>query len=377
MSVMVEMVEMVEMVVMSLTKARTFGYQHAFHEGRIGDWRRHAGAPIRDASGNVAQGGCLSQTDSSPTCLTPRGARQYISSAVARHGGYGCRVCEMRARWSVRTERCGRVDVREFNRRQMAAARSRRATPEELREARERLKEIEAELQRTELLPETKNGEEREQRYERILRLRAMRDEFARKVPPQKPHHANGILLSLFMLVGSVVICAVCAGGSFFALRFVTQKPDPTATSNGFWDDMKAQDYVDLHENLLYPTLRVQRSTDVFVSDARATDALYGKVTNAQLVSVPGDATQVENVKITYAVTRGNNVRYNVTLTLQLHTNTWGISDFGSTFAPSGPGVPNIQPTPTPNPEESPTATPVSDRGGGRPIADLPRRRAG
>ena len=266
--------------------------------------------------------------------------------------------------------------MREFNRRQVAAARSRRATPEELREARERLKDIDAELHQMELLPETKNGEEREQRYERVLRLRAMRDEFARKVPPQKPHHANGILLSLFMLVGSILICGVCAGGSFYALRFITQKPDPTATSSGFWDDMKNQDYVDLHENLLYPTLRVQRSTDIFVSDARSTDALYGKVTDAQLISVPSDATQVENVKITYAVTRGNKIHYNVTLSLQLHTNTWGISDFGTAFAPSGPGVPNIQPTPTVNPDETPTATPVSSIGA-PPIADLPRRRDG
>ena len=267
--------------------------------------------------------------------------------------------------------------MREFNRRQMAAARSRRATPGELREARERLKEIDTELQQMELLPETKNGEEREQRYERILRLRAMRDEFARKVPPQKPHHANGILLSLFMLVGSVLICGVCAGGSFFVLCFITQKPDPTVTSSGFWDDMKSQDYVDLHENLLYPTLRVQRTTNIFVSDARATDDLYGKVTDAQLISVPDNATEVENVKITYLVTRGKNVRYNVTLTLQLHTNTWGISDFGNTFSPVGPNVPNIQPTPTVNPDETPTATPVSDIGGGLPIADLPRRRDG
>jgi hypothetical protein len=45
------------------------------------------------------------------------------------------------------------VDVREFNRREMAAAKSRRATPAELREARERLKEIDAELQQMELLP--------------------------------------------------------------------------------------------------------------------------------------------------------------------------------------------------------------------------------
>ena len=66
-----------------------------------------------------------------------------------------------------------------------------------------------------------------------------------------------------------------------------------------------------------------------------------------------------------------------MTLSLQLHTNTWGISDFGTAFAPSGPGVPSIQPTPTVNPDETPTATPVSSIGGGAPIADLPRRRDG
>ncbi len=265
--------------------------------------------------------------------------------------------------------------MREFNRRQMAAARSRRATPDELREARERLKEIDAELQQTELLPETKNGEEREQRYERVLRLRAMRDEFARKVPPMKPNHPNSVLLSLVMIIGSFLLCSVCGGGSFFMLRLVTQKPDPTVTSSGFWDDMMAQNYVDLHENFLNSILRVQRSTEVFVGDANSADVAYGKVTAAQLVSVPADATQVDDVQITYAVTRNADVHYNVTLELQLHAGAWGISDFGDTFAPSGSGVPAL-PTPSINPNETPSATPVSSVGNG-PIALLDRRREG
>lgn len=260
--------------------------------------------------------------------------------------------------------------MREFNRRQMAAARSRRATPGELREARERLKEIDAELQQMELLPETKNGEEREQRYERVLRLRAMRDEFARKVPPLKPNHPNSILLSLFMVVASVLICGVCGGGSFYLLRFITQKPDPTVTSSAFWDDMKSQSYPDMHANLLFSTLRVQRSKDVFVNDALAADAAYGKVTSAQLISVPDNATQTDDVKLTYVVTRGTKIRYNVTLELQLRNNTWGVSDLGSTFAPTGPGVPAL-PTPTLEPGATPSATPVSSSGG-LPIADAP-----
>ena len=254
--------------------------------------------------------------------------------------------------------------MREFNRRQMAAARSRRATPAELREARERLKEIDAELQQMELLPETKNGEEREQRYERVLRLRAMRDEFARKVPPLKANHPNSILLSLFMIIGSFLICGGCAGGSFYMLRLITQKPDPTATSSSFWDDMKSQSYFDIHENLLTSTLRVQRTPDVFVSDGKAADDAYGKVTGATLISVPDNATQADDVKLTYSVTRGSSVKYNVTIELQWRAPSWGIADFGDTFAPNGPGVPNIQPTPTVNPDVTPSPTPVSDIGG-------------
>lgn len=261
-------------------------------------------------------------------------------------------------------KRCEGVDVREFNRREMAAARSRRATPEELREARERLKEIDAELQQVELLPETKNGEEREQRYERVLRLRAMRDEFSRKVPPLKPNHPNSVLLSLFMVVASVLICGVCGGGSFYLLRFITQKPDPTVTSAAFWDDMKSQSYPDMHANLLSSTLRVQRSKDVFVGDAIAADKAYGKVTDAQLISVPSNATQVDDVKLTYVVKRGSKIQYNVTLELLLRNNTWGVSDLGSTFAPTGPGVPAL-PSPTLGPDATPSATPVSSIGGG------------
>jgi hypothetical protein len=264
------------------------------------------------------------------------------------------------------------VDVREFNRRQMAAAKSRRATPAELREARERLKEIDAELKQTELLPETKNGEEREQRYQRVLRLRAMRDEFARKVPPQKANHPNSLLLSLFMIVGSFLICGVCGGGAFFVLRFVTQKPDPVVTSSGYWDDMKAQNYVDLHENFLFPTLRVQQSTETFVADAKSADQSYGTVTDAELISAPDNTTQVDDVKLTYTVTRGNKVHYNVTLELQLHSGVWGVSDLGDSFAPSGPGVPNL-PTPTTPPDTTPTVTPVSNVGTS-PIAALGRR---
>ena len=265
--------------------------------------------------------------------------------------------------------------MREFNRREMAAAKSRRATPAELREARERLKEIDAELQQMELLPETKNGEEREQRYERVLRLRAMRDEFARKVPPQKANHPNGILLSLFMIVASVLVCGVCGGGSFYLLRYVTQKPDPTATSSGFWDDMKTQDYIDLHENLLFPTLRVQRATEVFVNDAKTADDLYGKVSDAQLIGLPDNATQANEVNETYAETRGGEVEYNEIRELEYisASNSWGVSDFGDTFAPTGPGVPEIQPTPTINPDVTPSPTPVSSTGGG-PLVWVGRR---
>ncbi|HLY31902.1 MAG TPA: hypothetical protein VKQ36_12805, partial [Ktedonobacterales bacterium] len=94
--------------------------------------------------------------------------------------------------------------MREITRTRLAAqAKSHRATPEELREARERMKEIEAELTQIELLPETKNGEEREQRYERVLRLREMRDDFERRFPIRQPRQPNSLTLALVMTVAS------------------------------------------------------------------------------------------------------------------------------------------------------------------------------
>src|SRR6185369_2115554 len=135
--------------------------------------------------------------------------------------------------------------------------------------------------------------------------------------------------------------------------------------------------YIDLHENLLTSILRVQRNSDVFVTDAKTADDLYGKVTDAQLIGVPDNASQSNDVKLTYTVTRGSKVKYNVTLELQFisASNSWGVSDFGDTFAPTGPGVPDIQPTPTINPDATPSPTPVSSTGGG-PLV-LVGRRAG
>lgn len=250
--------------------------------------------------------------------------------------------------------------MRDFNRKQLAAAKSRRASSEELREARERLKEIDAELRQMELLPETKNGEEREQRYERVLRLRAMREDFERKMPPMKPHHPNGALLSLVMLIGSFMICAACAGGTISVLRFVTQKPDPAATASGFWEDMKARNYTDLHDNFLYPTLRVQQNTQVFIAQAQQADDLYGPVVDATLISAPGNP-DAEQATLTYTVTRAKNVRYNVTLTLRTNAGAWGVSDFGAAIAPTQAGVPTpvgMDTTPTIDPNATPSETP-------------------
>ena len=91
--------------------------------------------------------------------------------------------------------------MRELNRR-AAAVKSRRATPEELREAQERYKAIQDELRQLELAPETKHGEERIERYERELRIRALREEFQSVAETRLPEPRNGVVLALVMTGG-------------------------------------------------------------------------------------------------------------------------------------------------------------------------------
>src|SRR5215469_7329912 len=98
--------------------------------------------------------------------------------------------------------------------RALAGAKSRRATSEELRDAAKRVKEIEGELLQIDLQPETRWGESRLARYQRVLRLRSMRQHFQAVRPLDTSDQPNGALLALAMTVMTVLLCAFCAGGA-------------------------------------------------------------------------------------------------------------------------------------------------------------------
>jgi hypothetical protein len=249
----------------------------------------------------------------------------------------------------------GEQGVRDLNRRRVAKAKSHKASPAELREAKVRLKEIEEELRAVPLAPETKRGEDRERRYTRILRLRALREDFEQRFPYDKRPHANSLLLSLVMFVSSFAVCACMVGSVVGGYNLLTAKPDPTGTGGVFWDGVTSQDYASVHDSYLSPTLRVQQKTDTFVLTARQTDSDYGIVTNAVFIKKQVNSSG-DTAALTYTVTRGTATTYPVTLTLTLFNGTWGISDLGATFQPTQAGVPAASPTPTP----SPTATPAN-----------------
>ncbi len=243
--------------------------------------------------------------------------------------------------------------MREITRTRLTAmAKSSRATPEELREARERLKEIEAELAQIELLPETKSGEEREKRYERVLRLRAMRDEFERRYPIRQPRQPNSLTLALVMTVASFLVCALCGGTFYAAYSYFTQKPDPVATGDLFWSDMKTQNYADIRSNLMTALLRGSNDPGQFSAIAQQADQEFGVVTADTLTSESGDLTQ--NATLVYNVTRTQGKRttvYATTLQLVFAAGSWAISDYGSAFTPPATGA-------TPTPGASGTTTP-------------------
>lgn len=243
--------------------------------------------------------------------------------------------------------------MRDYNRRQVAQAKSRRASPEELSEARKRLKEIDEELRQIELTPEAKHGEERERRYERVVRLRAMRDEFAGVYPIREAERPNSLILALVMTVASFLLCTFCAGSVYGIYSILNQKPDPVASASAFWDDMEHQQYSDIKANYLSPALRVQLQ-DTLIVTAEQADKDYGVVSNAVLVGKPvGDLTQ--HAVLTYSVTRNPKVTYIVKLVLDVHGGRWGVSDLGGATTPVTDGV---APVATATPIITPSVTP-------------------
>ncbi|MFI5274249.1 MAG: hypothetical protein ACHQ4H_14540, partial [Ktedonobacterales bacterium] len=235
-----------------------------------------------------------------------------------------------------------------------AQAKSRHADPEDLKEAAQRVKVIEQEMREMELRPETRHGEERSQRYGRLLRLRSMREGFTAARPLEQRNPLNSVAISLVMLVASVALCAFCVGGAYTGILFLHQKPDPIATASAFWDTMETQKYSDVVLSYLSPTLRVQYGNGLFENAARGTDTGYGNITNAQLLSQAGDLTRTAN--LTYLVTR--NATYKVTLMLTLHGGSWGVDDLGNTLTPDKAGlpVPTATALPTGSPSSSPSA---------------------
>ena len=177
--------------------------------------------------------------------------------------------------------------------RALAEAKSHRATAEELRDAGKRVKELEQELLTTiQIQPETTQGEERRQRYSRLLRIRAMRDEFTRG-RPLEADHPNGLLLAVIMGVAAFMLCGFCAGGTLVGLQVLTYKPSPLATGSAFWQDVEQQNYPFITSSLLSPTLRVEYNDPTKFEDmAHQADSYYGPVTSFTLIGEGGDMTE-------------------------------------------------------------------------------------
>ena len=249
--------------------------------------------------------------------------------------------------------------MRDINRSRMAAtAKSRRATPEELRDARNRIKEIDAELRSLELTPETKRGEDREQRYERVLRLRQMRSEFTSRFPTLEQRGGNSLVLAAAMTIMTILTCAFCSGGFYFAYNALTFNPGPTAVASSFWSDLHSQGYQDAYNNMLSATLRGQIPQTQFLSDAQQADSDYGIVISATYVSESGNLTS--SAKLVYKVIRQKSgqkpVTYNATISMATQVNTWTITDLGASIYPTLGGVKPIPSSGTPS--ASPSATP-------------------
>lgn len=242
--------------------------------------------------------------------------------------------------------------MRDRNRRMVAEAKSHRASPEELREAKKRIKEIEEELRQIELQDQTKRGEDRAERFERVVRLREMREEFMSMVPPSTPSRPNSILLALVMFVCSFMLCAFCAVSGYAGLNLINQKPDPSTTGSNFWTAVEAQKYDTVEQVLFSPTLRLQLPIDTLVAQANLADSKYGGVTDATYIKTTGN--QTTNATLNYSVTRvngdGKKSVYTVKLGMSMFNRTWVISDVDTAFDPAAAGVPAPKGSAAPSP---------------------------
>jgi hypothetical protein len=239
--------------------------------------------------------------------------------------------------------------------RAMAEAKSHRASAEELRDAGKRVKELEQELLTTvQLQQETKQGEDRLQRYSRLLRLRTLRDNFTGGRSLEEDH-PNGFILAIVMTVAAFMLCGFCAGGVLLGLQVLNYKPSPLDTATAFWENVEQQNYATICSNDLSPTLRVvYANPSDFTTMAQASDNYYGPVTSYALTQEVDNSAQ--QTTLTYSVTRGTSKHYTAVLVLVLYAGSWGVNDLGSSLSPSENN--SLPPPPTPSTPPSPVATP-------------------
>jgi hypothetical protein len=229
-----------------------------------------------------------------------------------------------------------------------AAAKRRRASPEELREASSRIKQIDAELRALELAPQTKHGEDRASRYERVVRLREMRQEFLSRYPGLS-QGGNGLILATMMVILTILACVFFSGGAYFAYSALTYVQPASSAAATYWSSLESQDYKDAYNNSLSANLRTSLQAPHFESDALEADADYGPITSVSLVT-PAGQSQNSTATLVYKVTRkkkaANPITYTVTLQMSYSATTgWVINDLGASIYPAND--PSVKPVPT------------------------------
>jgi hypothetical protein len=223
----------------------------------------------------------------------------------------------------------------------------RRISAGELRDASARYKEIQGELSQIGIAPETRNGEDRLDRYDRELRLRAMREDFqANAQTPMPMPQRNTAMLALVMTIASFLMCAFCAGGTYFGLVLLNTRPDPQTVASGFWSAMQVRDYSTAHDNYLSPALRFQLAVDDFSRQAQIADSNDGviknvtPISNAQTHASIGTTQAALPYEVTRAGIAGKPYVTTITLILVLSQNSWGINDLGQLLSPPVPATP-------------------------------------
>ncbi len=201
-----------------------------------------------------------------------------------------------------------------------------------------RYAELQAEIQRLDVSPQTRVGESRQERYARQQRLRQYRRELDKMARYPMARRSRTSPTTVLAMVGiALLLCVLSFGGGALLTGILNRPVDISSVANPFWQAMETQQY-DVAHGYLDP--RSENLQD-FTNTARKADNDMGAIDKVTPASQSKTGAGVSFASATYLVHRTGgtlfkSATYKITLNFNYNANSgfgsnqWTIIDIGS-----------------------------------------------